>query len=88
MKNNFLSLKDEKGIKKDYRILLDIKGEKNKKSYIIYTDEEKNENGDVRAFVSSYILSDKGNMTKLKEVTSKDELSFVSKILYSLESGK
>lgn len=87
MKNNFLSLKDKNGNKKEYRILLNVKSSNSKKNYIIYTDEEKNENGDIKAYVSSYILSSKGNMTQLKSVTEKDELSFLSKILYSLESG-
>ena len=40
MKNNTLTLKDDNGEKKDYRILLDIEDTTNKINYVIYTDDE------------------------------------------------
>ena len=42
MKNNTLTLKDDNGEKKDYRILLDIEDTTNKINYVIYTDDETN----------------------------------------------
>ena len=81
MKNNFLSLKDENGNKKDYRILLNIESDKN---FVIYTDEEKNENGDIKAYISTYEISSKGNMTKFKPVSDEKELDDISRILNSL----
>lgn len=85
MKNNFLSLKDENGNKKDYRILLNIESDKN---FVIYTDEEKNENGDIKAYISTYEISSKGNMTKFKSVSDEKELDDISRILNSLYSKK
>lgn len=85
MKNNFLSLKDENGNKKDYRILLNIESDKN---FVIYTDEEKNENGDIKAYISTYEISSKGNMTKFKPVSDEKELDDISRILNSLYREK
>ena len=85
MKDNYLTLKDKKGNKKEYRILLNIECD-NDINYVIYTDDKKNKDGDIKAYASSYVISEKGNMTKLKQVENKDELDFIEKILDSLET--
>lgn len=85
MKNNILTLKDKNGEKKDYRILLDIEDTTNKINYVIYTDDVINDKGDVICYASTYVRSDKGNMTKLKPVIMKEEFDFIEKILGSLE---
>lgn len=83
MKDNYLILKDTKGNKKEYRILLNIESNDNL-NYVIYTDDKKDKDGNIKAYASSYILSEKGNMTKLKNVENKEELDFIEKILDSL----
>lgn len=89
MKNNYISLKDKNGKKKDYRILFNIESSNDKLNYIIYTDESKTKSGDIKAYASSYELSDAGNMTKLKKISKKEDFEFIEKILESLqESGK
>lgn len=85
MKDNYLTLKDKTGKKKDYRILLDIENTTKEVNYVIYTDDKKDSNGSVKCYASTYILSDKGNMTKLKPVVSEEDFSFIEKILSSLE---
>ncbi|NLC48313.1 MAG: DUF1292 domain-containing protein [Tenericutes bacterium] len=89
MKNNVLTIKDESGKKKEYRILFNIESTTNNKCYVVYTDDSKNKNDEIIVFASSYVLSSKGNMTKLKSITDKNEFNFISKILSSLvESEK
>ena len=88
MKDNILVLKDSSGNKQEYRILLDIEDTTNSVNYVIYTDDETNEDGEMVCYASTYVLSPKGNMTKLKPVETKEEFDFISKILDSLESGK
>ncbi len=83
MKDNYLTLKDTKGNKKEYRILLNIESNDNL-NYVIYTDDKKSQDGNIKAYASSYILSEKGNMTRLKNVENKEELDFIEKILDSL----
>ncbi len=85
MKDNYLTLKDKKGNKKEYRILLNIECD-NDINFVIYTDDKKTKDGDITAYASSYVISEKGNMTKLKEVKNKDEIDFIKKILESLET--
>ena len=45
MKDNYITLKDKKGNKKEYRILLNIEETTNNVNYVIYTDDSKNANG-------------------------------------------
>jgi len=87
MKNNYITLKDKKGNKKEYRILLNIEETTNNVNYVIYTDDSKNSNGEVKAYASTYVLSEKGNMTKLKPVEMKEEFDFIEQILSSLEEN-
>ena len=71
---------------KDNSLLLTVEDTNEKKNYVLYTDENKNKNGDVICYASSYVLSKKGNITKLKPVTENEEFDFLSKVLGSLES--
>ena len=77
--------KDKKGKKKDYRVLLDIKDTSSKLNYLIYTDDKKNSDGSIIAYASSYVLSDKGNITKLHALDESSEFEFLESILSSLE---
>ena len=85
MKDNYITLKDKNGKKKEYRILFNMEGTTNDVNYLIYTDDTKRKNGTINAYVSSYVLSDKGNMTKFKEVETQEEYEFIERVLNSLE---
>lgn len=86
MKNNFITLKDKNGKKKEYRIILDARDTSSKKNYIIYTEDKKNKDGSIIVYASSYILSKKGNMTKLSALTKEEEFDFLDNILSSLNN--
>ena len=62
-----------------------MEGTSNDVNYLIYTDDTKRKNGTINAYVSSYVLSDKGNMTKFKEVETQEEYEFIERVLNSLE---
>ena len=64
---------DKEGNKKEYRILMNIEETSNDVNYLVYTDDSVNENGELNVSVSSYVLSDKGNITKFKELETKEE---------------
>ncbi len=85
MKDNTLTFKDKNGKKKEYRILFDIESKEDKKNYVIYTDDSKDKNGEIKAYVSTYERSEKGNMVKFKQVKDKEEYEFIDKILNSLQ---
>lgn len=86
MEKNLLTLKDKSGNKIKCRILFNI--ECDDINYVIYTEDKKNKSGEIISYASSYVLSEKGNMTKLKPVTNREEFDFISKILSSLEYKK
>ena len=86
MKDNIITLKDSKGKKHEYRVLFDVENTSLKVNFIVYTDESKDENGDVVCYASTYVLSKKGNITKLNPISKPEEYDFLSKILCSLES--
>ena len=85
MKDNCLTLKNKNGKKCEYRILFDVEDTTKGVNYVLYTDDKKDSNGSVKVYASTYILSAKGNMTKLKPVKSDEEFDFLSKILDSLD---
>ena len=85
MKDNTLTLKDKNGKKKEYRILFDIESVEENKNFVIYTDDSKEKDGEIKAYASTYEKSKSGNMTKLKPVKTKDEFDFIDKILDSLQ---
>ena len=85
MKDNYITLKDKNGKKKEYRILMNIEETSNDVNYLVYTDDSKNKDGLVNVYASTYVLSDKGNMTKFKELETQEEYEFIEKILNSLE---
>ena len=85
MKDNYINKKKKKDKKKEYRILMNIENTSNDVNYLVYTDDTKNKDGDIKTYVSTYILSDKGNMTKFKELETQEEYEFIEKVLDSLE---
>ena len=86
MKDNFLTLKDKNGKKKNYRIILDVRDTSSEYNYVLYTEDKKDKDGSVIVYASSYIMSPKGNMTRLKELTTEEEFDFLDNILSSLNN--
>jgi len=82
MKDNVIVLKDKNDKKKEYRILFNIQSVKDNKNYVIYTSDNKNKDNEIKAYVATYEISDKGNMTKFKELEEIPE--FIEKIIDSL----
>ena len=86
MKDNFLTLKDKNGKKKNYRIILDVRDTSSEYNYVLYTEDKKDKDGSVIVYASSYIMSPKGNMTRLKALTTEEEFDFLDNILSSLNN--
>ena len=87
MKDNILKLKDKNGKTKEFRIILDIENNSTKLNYVIYTEDKRDDNGSIIAYAASYILSPKGNMTKLKPLETEEEFDFINEILSSLQTN-
>ena len=87
MKDNYLTLKDKNGKKHEYRILLDIEDTNKHVNYVLYTEDKKDKNGSIKCYASTYVLSEHGNMTKLKPVIEEEDFDFIERILNSLETN-
>lgn len=82
-KDGILTIKNEKGEQKNFHILVTFDIEQRNKSYVIYTDYSKNENGDLRVFVSIYNKYDEDD--KLEEVVEQDELELIDEYIEKLQ---
>lgn len=74
-----LVIVNEKGEQKEFAILVTFDIEKKNKSYVIYTDYSKNDDGDIQVYASIYDKLQKDK--KLYDVTEKDEIEFINKYL-------
>lgn len=82
-KDGILTIKNENGEKKNFHILVTFDIEQKNKSYVLYTDYSKNENGDLRVFVSIYNKYDEDD--KLEEVVEEDELDVIDEYIEKLQ---
>ena len=82
-KDGILTIRNEKGEQKNFHILVTFDINQKNKSYVLYTDYSKNEDGDLRVFVSIYNKYDEDD--KLEDIVEKDEIEVVNKILQDLQ---
>ncbi len=83
MKKNTFSMLDENGNEVVYDVLFTFESEETKKNYIVYTDNSKDENGNVQVFASTYDPEDpKG---KLEAIETDKEWKVIETILDTLQ---
>lgn len=76
-------VKDESGVEKEYYKLFTFDSEETHKSYIAYTDNSKDENGNVIVRANSYDPT--GENLKLMPLTSEKEWKVIESILSSTQ---
>ena len=86
-KQKFVVL-DDKGKEIVCEPLFTFESEETKKNYVVYTDNSKDKDGNVRVFASIYKVSDKGG--ELLPIKSEKEWKVIETILESIqeETGK
>ncbi len=82
-KRNIIRIKDDKGNELVCDILFTFDNEETKKSYIVYTDNTKDENGKVRVYASIYDPKVKNG--KLEEIKTDKEWKYIDTILKTLQ---
>lgn len=80
---NTITVKDENGKEVVCDILFTFDSEETKKSYIVYTDNTKDSNGQVQVYASIYNPGDKN--TKLEEIKTEKEWKVIDTILKTLQ---
>lgn len=73
--NDNILLKNEDGTELKYRVLFTFDSQETNKTYIIYTNDEKDINGNIKAFVLCYMMNDP--QKELMEVNTEKEINTI-----------
>lgn len=83
MKKNTFVMIDEEGKETEYDVLFTFDSDETKKSYIVYTDNTKDETGNIQVYASIY---DPEDLTKKFEaITTDKEWKVIETILGTLQ---
>ena len=83
MKKNIFSMLDENGKEVVYDVLFTFESEETNKNYIVYTDNSKDDKGNVQVYASTYHPDDpKG---KLEAIETDKEWKIIETILDTLQ---
>ena len=66
-------------------VLFTFDSDETKKSYVVYTDNTKDENGNIRVYASIFNPNDNGDGTELLPIQTEKEWKVIEKILESLQ---
>jgi len=80
---NTFTIIDNKGKERICEVLFTFESEETKKNYIVYTDNTKDEEGNVRVYASIYKV--KGEKTELEAIETEREWKIVETILTSIQ---
>ena len=83
MKKNSFTLIDEEGKEVVYDVLFTFESEETNKNYIVYTDQTKDENGNIQVYVSTYDPEDPNS--KLGAIETEKEWKVIETILSTLQ---
>ena len=83
MNKNSFTIIDPEGVEKTYDVLFTFDNEETKKSYIIYTDNTLDSNGNVEVYATIY--DPKDPHSKLEEIKTDKEWKIIETILSSIE---
>ena len=83
MKKNSFTMIDENGKEIEYDVLFTFESDETKKNYIAYTDNTKDENGNIQVYASTYDSEDPE--TKLEAITTDKEWKVIETILETLQ---
>ncbi|MBE6148978.1 MAG: DUF1292 domain-containing protein [Firmicutes bacterium] len=83
--NNIISLTDENGIRKDYRVILTFETNENNNFYIVYTDNVVDEDGFIKTYAGIY-RNDSGKEVLLP-VVKDEEWALIEELLAKTDKG-
>lgn len=84
MEKNKLIMQNEKGESIEAKVLFTVEDAKTLKNYIVYTDNKKDNKGNIKTYVSLYENDEEEDKINLFPITTSEEFDFINKILSSL----
>ena len=82
--NNTLIIKDENGKDKEYEIIAKISSKENKKDYLVFTDNELDEDGCIITY--AYVVNPNKKDNNLYPIETDEEYEFIEKLLSNLDN--
>ena len=83
MKNNTFSMIDENGNEVVYDVLFTFESDETGKNYIVYTDNSKDEQGNIEVYASIYYPEDENG--RLEAIETDKEWKIIETILETLQ---
>ena len=83
MKKNTFTMVDDKGNETTYDVLFTFDSDETKKSYIVYTDNTKDEEGNIQVYASIY--DPENPNSKFEAITTDKEWKVIETILSTLQ---
>ena len=83
MKKNSFTLIDENGNEVEYDVLFTFESEETNKNYIVYTDQTKDDAGNIQVYASIYDPNDPNS--KLEPITTDKEWKVIETLLSTLQ---
>ena len=77
-------VKNDEGIEVEYEVLFTFDSEETNKSYMVYTDNTKDENGNIKVYASIY--TPKAETTELAPIETDKEWKIIETILSELQN--
>ena len=77
---------NSEGKEVEYEVLFTFDSDETNKSYMVYTDDSKDENGNIRVFASSYIPGEE--TTELLPIETEKEWKIIETILKELQEDQ
>ena len=75
---------NEEGQEVEYEVLFTFDSDETKKSYMVYTDDSKDENGNTRVYASAYIQGEEE--TQLLPIETDKEWKIIETVLEELQN--
>ena len=83
MKKNTFTMIDENGVEVEYDVLFTFESDETKKNYIVYTDNTKDELGNIEVYASIYHPEDSNG--RLEAIETEKEWKVIETILETLQ---
>lgn len=83
-KDRYFSVTDGKGKTIEYEILFTFDSDETKKSYIVFTDNELDQEGSIITYAATYDKN--GKELKLSDIETEKEWTLIENLLASIES--
>ena len=83
--NRYFTVTDQSGNTREYEILFTFDSDELKKSYIVFTDNSLDEEGNVVTYAAVYDKN--GEILKLNDIETEEEWNIIENLLSSIEEA-